>query len=374
MDADWGSIRREFPALANWTHLNTATFGQVPKRTVEAVNAHFAHRDELACWDFLEWFDDADAVRAQAARLIHSEADDIAFIHNASEALGLLLGAIDWRPGDRIVTLEGEFPNNLYHPALLARSGVEFVQAKWEDFYDSLNERTRLVALSTVNYTTGFRPPVAEIAARLRSLGAMLYLDGTQSMGALEFDVRQVRPDVLAVHGYKWLLCPTGAAFAYVAPHVREWLHPSVIGWRSDRGWRDVDHLNHGAPEFKESAEKYEGGMLSFPLIYALGASLGLLLEIGPEWIERRVMALAEECRCRLRKLGARLLADELPHYDSPIIAARFEGRDASELARELKKRRVLVSARHGHVRVSVHFYNLEEDLDCLESALGAIL
>ncbi len=374
MEPDWCRIRAEFPALENWTYLNTATFGQLPRRAVAAAADHFAHRDDLACWDFLSWFDDADGVRELAARLVHAEPDDIAFIQNASQALGLLLGGIEWKPGDRVVTLRGEFPNNLYHPALLGGLGVEFVETDWEGFYDAITPRTRLVALSTVNYTNGFRPPLDEIAPFLAGRGVLLFLDGTQSVGALEFDVRRIRPAMLAVHGYKWLLAPTGAGFVYVPPDVRDWLHPNVIGWRSHKGWREVDNLHHGAPEFKPSAEKYEGGMLTFPVLYAMGESLAMMLEIGPDRIERRVMELAEACRCRIRRLGARLVCDESPHCDSPVISARFEGRDASALARELKARRVLVSARHGNVRISVHFYNNEADLDRMASALGEIL
>ncbi len=123
MSVDWAAVRIEFPALADWTYLNTATFGQLPRRATEAVAAHFAHRDELACQDFLSWFDDAWRLREKIGRLIHCTADDIAFVPNASTALGLLLSGIDWRPGDRVVTLAHEFPNNLYAPGVLRALG-----------------------------------------------------------------------------------------------------------------------------------------------------------------------------------------------------------------------------------------------------------
>ena len=371
---DWERIRTEFPSLKDWTYLNTATFGQMPRRASEAMLGHLRHRDELACWDFLSWFDDADRIRALVARLIHCESEDIAFVSNACDALSLLIGGLDWKPGDRMVTLEGEFPNNIYYPALLGSEGVEFVETSWQRFYDALSPRTRLVALSTVNYTNGFRLPLEEVAPELRRRGILLYLDGTQSLGALRFDAARIHPDMLAVHGYKWLLSPTGAGFVYVSPEMRERLKPNVIGWRSHKGWRNVDHLHHGAPEFTEAAEKYEGGMLAFPVLYAMGASLEMLLEIGPGQIESRVRELAGDCRARLRKLGARLIADEAPHFDSPIVAARFEGVDASLLARSLKDARILVSARHGNLRISTHFYNNSRDLDCLVDALSSRL
>lgn len=365
MTANWNQVREQFPALANWTYLNTATYGQLPRIATECVAQHFAHRDELACADFLSWFDDIDRVRDSIARLIHARREDIAFVQNASTALGCLMAGLDWKPGDRIVTMEDEFPNNIYAPASLRSRGVEFVETSWEQFYQSINKRTRLVAISSVNYITGFRPPLEEIAAFLHERGVLLYVDGTQSVGALQFDVARFRPDMLAVHGYKWLISPDGATFMYVAPELRKRLDPAVVGWRSHRDWRNVDNLHHGAPEFADSAEKYEGGILPSALLYAMGGSLDLILGIGPEAIEKRVLEMAGQVRNIARKLGAHPVSD-----NSPIVGIRFDGRDPSRLARALKERRVIVAARHGLLRISPHFYNDESDLERLWDTL----
>src|SRR6185369_3410870 len=117
MQVDWEQIRGEFAPLANWTFLNTATFGQMPRRAGEATARHFARRDERACSDFMQWFDDADQIRARIAAFINCQASDIAFIHNASAGLSLLLGGLDWKTGDQIVTLQDEFPNHYYYPS-----------------------------------------------------------------------------------------------------------------------------------------------------------------------------------------------------------------------------------------------------------------
>jgi cysteine desulfurase/selenocysteine lyase len=366
---NWDSVRSEFPALANWTVLNTASFGQLPRRATEAVANHFEHRDELACADFIDWFDDLDRIRASAARLIHAAPQDIAFIPNASTGLSILLSGLAWKPGDRVVTLKDEFPNNLYALGWLAARGVEFVECEWEHFYSAINHRTRAVAISMVNYSTGFAPPLEEISRFLRARGVLLFVDGTQSLGALQFDVRRIEPDLFAVHGYKWLLSPTGAGFLYVHPETRERLAPNVIGWRSHRDWRNVDNLHHGAPELVGSAEKYEGGMPAFPVLYAMGASIDLMLEIGPQAIEDRVLDLARQTRALIRELGA-----ETEDHRSPIVAARFAGHDPSALAVALKERRIIVAARHGCLRISPHFYNNEDDLARLAASLREIL
>ncbi len=368
---DWARIREEFPALAEWTYLNTATFGQMPRRAAEAVAKHFARRDEWACTDFMSWFEDADRIRGRIGQFIHCQAADIAFIQNASAGISLLLGGLDWKPGDQVVTLENEFPNHYYYPSHLRGCGVEFVETPWESFYDRLTPRTRVVALSTVNYSTGFRAPLEQISAELRRRGILFYVDGTQSLGALPFDVSRVQPDLFAVDAYKWLLSPNGAGFMYVSPQLRERLAPAVIGWRSHKDWRNTENLHQGAPQFAAEAEKYEGGMLPFALLYGMDAVLEMMQSIGQERIEQRVMELAGKTRDVLRAAGAVLPGDSRPHYDAQIVTARFAGSDAPAIARKLQARRVLVAARHGNLRVSPHFYNNEADLERLAEALA---
>ena len=366
---DWEALRAEFPALERWTYLNTASFGQVPRRAYQAVARHFAHRDELACADFLDWFDDADLIRSNLAQLLGCTAADVAFLPTASMAMSLLLQGIDWQPGDRVLTLEGEFPNNLYGPAVLDSRGVIYDVVPWERFHESLDDRTRLVVLSGMNYSTGFRAPVEEIGRELRRRGVLFYLDGTQGVGAFRMNVAKIAPAMLAVDAYKWMLTPNGAGFAYVHPDVRRWLPPAVIGWRSHYDWRSVDHLHQGVPVFKDSAERYEGGTLPFPGLYALDEVTRMMLAIGPEQIEARVLDLAARTADLLRSLGAQVL-----HERSPIIAARFGGRDASDMARHLHERGILVSARHGNLRISVHFYNNVSDLERLGEGLTKAL
>jgi cysteine desulfurase/selenocysteine lyase len=362
-EMNWDAIRAEFPALQNWTWLNTATFGQVPMRTRSAVDRHFARRDETACSDFLTWFDHVDGIRALIAQLINCRADDIAFAMNAASALSLFLGGIDWREGDRIVTLRDEFPNQYYGAAAYAERGVELIKM---NEINSLPERTRAVLVSTVNYSSGYRPDLAFISNLAHRTGALLYVDGTQTVGALRFDTAAVKPDMLAVDGYKWLLCPNGAAFFYISPELRRTLSPSVNGWRSDKGWRSVNELHHGAQRIQEAAEKYEGGMLNFPSIYGAGESVRMILEIGLERVERRVLELAGLTADILRRSGASIM-----YGNTNVVAAHWPDRDAATLVQKLQAQRIVVAARHGNLRVSPHFYNTEADLELLRSALA---
>lgn len=368
MNNDWNGVRAEFPALKKWTYLNTASHGQIPRRSIDAIARHWARREENACSDHIAWYDIADQVRGSIGRLIHAEAEDIAFVPNAASALGMVAGGIDWKPGDNVVTLSGEFPNYLYFPALVEHRGVEAREVAWDGLFDAIDARTRLVTLSYVNYATGFRLP-DDLPRRVHERGARLFIDGTQSIGALEFDAARLQPDVVAVHGYKWMISPLGIGFMYVSPEFRKVLRQTVVGWRSHEGWRNVENLHHGRPVFKESAEKYEGGGLPFGLLDALGTTVNWMLELGPAEIEARVMSLADSARKRLRGLGA-----EVPESGSQIVSAKFTGCDAPRLVEKLKARKVLVAARREYLRISPHFYNNEEDLDRLEAELRGLL
>ena len=366
MTPNWPAIRDRYPALQTHTYFNSATFGLLSRNTTEAVNKHFQRRDELACADFLNWFDDIDGTRVKAAQLIHATAEDIAFSINASTPLSLLLGGVQWKKGDRIVTLTHEFPNQIYYAALLREKGVDFVEVEWPDFFDAITPNTRAVLLSQVSYTTGFRPPLEQIGPYLKQREILFYVDATQALGALTLNVQHVQPSMLAVHGYKWLLCPNGAAFFYVSPELRQKLEPNVIGWRSHEDWRNVNRLHHGAPVFRQSAEKYEGGMPVFPCLYAMDAALTEFLEIGPEIIERRVLDLTTLLHERLHELGH----IQVLYKHSPITAARFANVDPAVLVQQLKQHNIHASARHGCLRLSVHFYNDEADIEKLITVL----
>lgn len=374
MTTDWQSVRAEFPALAQCTWLNTATFGQVPLRAQSAVARHFENRNRLGARDFLDWFTELDGLRRELASLMGARADDVAFIPHTSCALSLLMNGIEWREGDEIVTFEDEFPNQIYAAAVLEERGVRLVRARLAQWEAALNERTRVVAVSQTNYATGMEAPVEAMAAKLRSQGGLLYVDGTQTAGARRFDFGSCEPDLYAVNAYKWMNSPPGAGFMLVPARTRAWLDPATIGWRSDRNWRNVNHLRDGKPEFSETAERYEGGMLPFVNLFAMRESIRLLAEVGLAVAEERVLRLAGLVREELRAMGAVPLGDEHAMANGHIVAARLPSVDPGEVARKLEAGGVLVSARSGFLRVSPHYYNDESDIEAFAIALRKAL
>ena len=337
---------------------------------------HLSAREESAALDFPEWFDRLDRIRAKIGRLIGAGADDIAFCPSAGAGLSWLLRGIDWRDGDEVLALDHEFPNNQYAPWLLEAKGVRFrplpgPSSRFEPdlVLNAIGPRTRLVVVSSVNYSNGMLAPLEALSPELRRNGVLLCVDGTQSVGALQTDLRAVPVDYLVVHGYKWLMAPPGVGFAYIPAETRTWLPPSIVSWRSHKNWRDHSSLHHGRPELPSEAARFEGGVQAFALLFALEASVDLILQIGPAAIERRVLGLAADCREILRGFGGLIPVDA---SNSNIITATFPGTDPARLEAELEARRVAVSVRKGNLRVAPHFFNNDDDLQRLSDALSA--
>ena len=377
-EPDWTAVRELFPALKSWAHLNSAAFGPIPSTGVQAMQDHFRARDESVALDFLTWFDRLDRIRAKIARLIGAEADDIGFCPSAGAGLAWLLRGIDWRAGDEVIGVEHEFPNNQYAPSLLDSKGVRFRPLPTPTdilqpdlILDAVSPRTRLVLLSSVNYSNGLRAPLASLSPALRRKGVLLCVDATQTVGALSLDLRSTPVDFLVVHGYKWLMAPAGAGFVYVPAATRAWLAPSIVSWRSHRSWRDYESLHHGRPELPQDASIYEGGVQSFAPLFALEASLDLILDCGKESIERRVLGLAQRCREILTAHGGVLSSRADGVGGSQIVTAAFPRLDSAALRRRLAAAKVAVSVRKGNLRVSPHFFNNESDLGRLSAALA---
>lgn len=376
-DPDWGAVRALFPACRLWTHLNSAAFGPVPSTSVAAMNRQLADADETAAVNFLSWFDRLDVIREKIARLIGADATDIGFCPNAGTALSWFLNGIRWKSGDEVIAIDHEFPNNLYAPVLLDRVNVRFRPLPAPNgpilpdlILDALGPRTRLVLLSSVNYSNGSRAPLEALGPELRRRGVLLCVDATQSVGVLRHDLQSTPVDFLFAHAYKWMLTPPGTGFFYAPKSTRNWLAPTVVSWRSHKDWRNHEQLHHGHPELPDEAAVYEGGVQSFALLFALEAAVDLMLECGTSAIERRALGLARDCREILRSRGMCLLSPDEAGAESAIVTASCPGRDAAALCRALEEKRIAVSARKGNLRVSLHFFNNRDDLQRLAEAL----
>lgn len=368
---NWQAIRDLFPAVERQTYLNTATYGPGPRPVLQAVEA--ALRD----WsggrgDWLEWEAAGERARELFARLIGAPVSQVALLPAVSAAAGLVAAQLPHSPGANLVVGESEFRSNLFPWWLQERRGFEvrrvpFRQGRLvlDDLLAALDERTVLVAVSSVQSATGYRLPLEELGRRCRRLGARLFVDGTQSVGALRFPLEAV--DYLAVVGYKWLLAPRGSGYLYVAPRRMGEIEPLFAGWKSPP---DPHETYYGPPlEFASRASRFDLS-LAWPVWPGAEAALGLILEIGIAAIEERDLALAVAFRQGVRGLGLRPLFSR--EESSPIVSLPVPRPEV--VGQALAEERVVGAVRGGLLRLCFHFFNDESDVARALEALGRAL
>jgi selenocysteine lyase/cysteine desulfurase len=368
-------FRSELPVTGRYIYLNYASIGPLPRRSAERVATLARVISETGDRRWPERNAEIERVRGLAARLIGArDPHEVAFVENTSTGLSAVAEGIDWRPGDNIVGAEGEFPSNAYPWMNVVEripGEVEYRLAPErngridaEDLLARIDGRTRLLALSWVQYATGFRSDLARLGAACRERGALFVVDAIQGLGALALDVEASGIDVLATAAHKWLLGPEGIALLYLSDRVVERLRPTRAGWRSTRTpfeWSRLDLT------FAEGAKRFECGTINAFGIASLGASLEILLEAGAEAIEKRVLALAERTAAGFEAAGLTLAAhrgDSFRGEVSGIVAGTHPRRGPEDLADALAKRGVVVSARAGRLRAAPHFYNSEAEID----------
>lgn len=374
-------LDREFPSRAVAVQLNHAAVSPIPRRSAEALSAFAARLSTHGGIDWRAWDAEAARLRALGARLLGAGervggASSISIISGTSSALNLVAHALDWKPGDVVVTTEAEFPTNLTTWLGLARFGVQVRRVPTRDGAFTAEEiaaacdaRTRLVTVSAVAFHTGFLAPVAELAAFCRPRGILLGIDGIQAAGAVPFSVEEWDVDFLAADGHKWMLGPEGCGLLYTRPELRARLH-APGGWKNLMGPSGGHFVVPETPEYHADGTKLEPGAPPTPGVYALAASIELLLEIGIARVaERNAESLA-------------LLAAELPRAGfepvlfggpprSGILAARPPaGTHAYAAVKKLAARGFETTARMGLLRLSPHVSVLPEEAASVVPAL----
>lgn len=364
--------REEFPVVEHCVYLNHAGNGPLPRRSGArmAAVADAVARSGDRFW--LDRMHEVERVREMAARLFGARhAHEVAFAENTSTALSMVAEGFDWQPGDNVVGAALEFPSNVYPWMNLAARGVEYWQVPERDgridpdeILATLDGRTRMLALSWVQYASGYRSDLARLGAACRERGILFVVDVIQGLGVLPLDVEASFVDVAAGSSHKWLLGPEGLGLLYVSDRVLDRLRPIRAGWRSMSNPYQWTEYNL---DFAKGAPRFESGTLNVYGIHALGGSLDLLNEAGAATVEQRVLGLAERAARGLEDLGFTLVSSRLPGETSGIVAATHPKHDPRMLAKRLGERDVLVAARAGRFRIAPHFYNTESEIDrCL--------
>jgi selenocysteine lyase/cysteine desulfurase len=296
-------------------------------------------------------------------------------MRNTSDAICAVANGIDWRPGDTVVTTRVEFPSNLYPWLRLSREhGLNLKLAAerdgtidTEELLSLVDEKTRVVALSWVQFSTGFRANLAAIGRFCRERGIIFAVDAIQGLGGLRLDVETDFVDAFAADAHKYLLGPEGVALLYVSDRILDRIKPTVVGWTSVKNYED--YLDYKL-DYRDGALRFECGTLNTVGVYGLGAALDLFLEVGPDQIERYLLDLSDHLAMRLREKGYQVYGSRLPGETSGIVTCSHERHAPGALYGSLRNQNIITAPRLGRLRISPHFYNTKEEVDELIGAL----
>ena len=371
---DWDALRDEFPITRNYNFQNHAAVSPISRRAADAVREYLKHAEENS---YLKggFYKHADRVRGQIAELINAKPDEVTFCKNTSEGLSLVANGLSWNNGDNVVTSNAEFAANMYPWMALRSRGVQVRMVFEEDgrvplerLMETIDSRTRVVTISSVQFASGFRTDLATLGEYCQSKGVFLCVDAIQSLGVFPIDVKGMNIDFLAADGHKWLCAPEGAGLFFVRKELQGHLRPTSIGWMS---MKDPFNFGRYQFEFADSAQRYDSGSYNLAGIYALGGAIDLLQEIGIEYISQRLLQLTDRLTEGVRAKGYRVVSSRMPGEASGIVAFFSDVHSPEPIQRHLQtEHRIVIAVRCGRLRASPHVYNTEREIDQLVEAL----
>lgn len=373
---DWNACRAQFPVLKAWAYFAWASVAPLSVPAAEAMRRQAEATRDQGVAVFREWYAAYDGVREQSRALLGAaDAGEIAMVKNTSEGVSTVAFGLDWKSGDNVVLPRGEFPANAYPWLALGERGVEVRRVETgadgryapADIERRMDARTRAVAVSFVNYATGFRTDLAEVGRLCLDRGALFFVDAIQGLGALPLDVESMRIDVLAADGHKWLCAPEGLGILYVRKSRQDRIAPLARGW-----WSVEQPARYDLDDqpLCRTARRYECGTLSTCAAYGLQAALELINAAGIEAIAERVLALSDRLAGGLAASGCKVHRAAGAKERSGIVSFEVPGCDAKTLAAALERRKILVNPRGGRLRAAVHAWNDETDIARLLEAL----
>ncbi len=335
-------------------------------RVKGAIEQYLFESAEGGAFHYPKWAQQTVDIRRSCARLINAASDEIAFVKNTSHGLSIVAEGLDWRPGDNVLVYEKEFPSNLYPWMHLRRRGVEAKAIPSragrllpEDIEALADSRTRLLAVSSVQFSNGFRVDLKRAGEICQSKGIFLCVDAIQSLGIIPMDVKAFNVDFLAAGAHKWLLGPEGIGVFFCRQELAGRLDPPLIGWKCVRNELDFDHPDL---RLKKNAQKFEEGTLNLIGILGLGAAIAHLLEAEPGLIEKHVLDLGDLIIQEAEKRGYAVLTPKQRQErgGNVTISGSF---DPDTIREALRKKGIMVNVRGGGLRVSPHFYNTEAEI-----------
>lgn len=369
-------IRSLFPAAQKYTYLNSAAVSPIPVPAVEAVYSQLRDVSENGSNNFNEWVATKNRARKLAAGMLGIKAEQIAFMRNTSDGFASVASGLTWKSGDNIVSFQGEFPSNFYPwRRIRDKFGVEMRlcperdgRIDLDEFTGLIDANTKLVAISAVQYASGFKADLERIGRAARNSNALFAVDIIQGFGAMGFDLPAQFVDIASGASHKWLCAPEGCGIFYLSERARERVEPTHVGWISVETPWDFDDTEQ---PFKPTALAWESGTGSSALFYGLEQSLKLLKETGLEKIDTYLEGLTDYLCDLLAGKDYDIISSRFPSEKSAIVCIKHRnGKHCGEIAEYLQYENIIVSPRGERLRIAPHFYNNREDIDRLVRAL----
>jgi selenocysteine lyase/cysteine desulfurase len=367
------AIRAEFPIFEHTIYANSCSQGALSNRVRAAAEKWLEGWDANGAeWDF--WVERNEAARSAFAGLVHADPDDVAVTTSVSQGVSALVSALDLSgERNRIVISEYEFPTvgQIAHAQELRGAEVVHVRPEadgripLEHFAEAIDERTALVCCTAVSFRSGHRNDVATIAQLGHEHGAIVLADSYQALGALELDVRTLGADVVTGGTVKYLLGSAGLGFMWLRGELRASLVPTQTGWFADE---DIFAMSIADYSPHASARRFDSGTPPVPSLYPGVAGMEVVAAAGVPEIEAHIRGLVDRLLTGLDELGARVATARGERDYGPLICV--VSTDPNALVGALAAERIVTSTRDANLRISLHLYNVDEDVDRILAGL----
>jgi selenocysteine lyase/cysteine desulfurase len=365
---NWVEIRKQFPVTDSYTYLNTAAAGPLARSTRNAATEYYdlMMADGDVHWD--DWLVQREEVRKKVAAFINAEPDEIGLTTNTSSGMNVIVDALE--ASGEVISCDLEFPVSTL-PWMNRRIPVHLVKSvdgtiEIDDLLRAMTAKTGSISISHVQFSNGFRMDLEELGNAKGDHS--LVVNASQSAGVFEVDVKRMKIDALCATGHKWMLSGYGSGFVYLSRELLERSKPRAIGWLSVQEpyamKNDELHLRHDA------AARAELGCPHFAGMFALGASIDLMMKAGVKEIEQRSLSLNKLLTERLMEAGSIVLSpllNEKMRSAETLVSVEDPGGFVAKLAEQ----KVIVTEKPQGIRIATDFFNNEDDIERFTSALS---
>ncbi len=369
-------LRSLFPITERSIYFNHAAVSPPPITSIRAVDSQLRDVHENGSLNFRDWLKTKEQARELLAKLLGARPEQVAFVRNTSDALSTVANGLSWRQGDNIVTFSREFPSNIY-PWLRVRDafGVEVRMCEerggridFAEFASLIDQNTRVVAISHVQYASGFRMDLERLGRLARQHDALFVVDVIQALGVVPTNVEAEFVDVAAGAGHKWLLSPEGVGYLYLSDRARERIQPTLVGWISVPNPDNYFNFEQG---WNRGSLAWETGTGPASLIYGFKASLELLTRFGVQNVANYLEELTDDLCERLGAKRYEVVSSRASGEKSQIVCIRhLDGLSAMALYHQLSSRKIITAPRADRLRISPHFYNTLGEVEAFVNAL----